>query len=542
MKIIIPVSLLIVLLVAVSNANSSQNERNKSYKNLAVMLAYKPNSEITTKDERNKKWTYKINHAQSDENSGEELNKKLMNFLKQQKLAKYFDDKTTVKRDNRDATAVVSSSSSMCEASNEDNIADAKIVQKHSCYNDTYENVLGAFEEALKSQIRSYKKCVCQQKTTTSTTSTTTTTTTEAPKENNNNNRLNTVGQRGIDDDNDSDETAPSGTSIEKELVSASKHPDDIICFHKQYAFMLNKLLDYIPCERKSEVKNLPSSIEDYNGVKIVRNERNNVPISNESLESIELDVSSIETQRAVSKKADSETDLRELILAALKEHLNAKKESINKKKTTTTTTTTLSPDSEEEDIVNETEFLEKLKKLFQELENEEKSFPMSNGKSYDERTTSMSSQKSSSKKSKTFNEITNDFRKNKQQLGRKTRKSQYGNSLVSEDSNESTETSIKLKNSRVEKQHNKVKENLRENSKNHFTSALAAIKNSSSYRTASRSSANADIKKHRNSIEEKETENTKMFTENSSTYDDDRLARDLAKTISDYARKYMRA
>jgi hypothetical protein len=523
MKVLIVISLLVL---AISNV---QCDKNRSYKNLAVMLAYKPNSEITTKDENNKRWTYKVNNKSDEEDK--DLNEKLMELLRKQKLAKYINelsDKTTVKRENQKRDAA---SSSLCEASNED-IDDAKIVElnkeKHSCYKNTYQNVLNAFEEALKSQIKSYKKCVCEKKPTT-TSSTTTTTTTEAPKSDEDDE---SVLQLRLDAEDD--ESNENGESIklgnERELDSAAHHPDDIICFHKQYAFMLNKLLDRIPCERKSG-SNLPSSIDEYNGGDTnVRSERNNVPISS-SLESIELDVSSI-PHKAAAKSADSEDDLREQILAVLKEHLNGKKVESGKKKTTTTTTTTTSTTpayESSEGASNEEEFLSKLKRLFQQLEDDEQSFPVSNGKSNADSATPVSPHKSQ-KKSKGINEIANGGGK---QLGRKARKSP---SVVSENSDESTEVSIKLKNARqqFQKQHFQPKEGARENPKS------APKAKSTSYRTAARAAA-SESKRVNDSAEAKEAPK-KSLAEGPSAHDDSRLANDLAKALSDYARKYLNA
>ena len=170
------INLLIVILIITTEAESARIRRNEGKNkksNLAVMLAYKPNSEIRTKDENDNTWTYRIKEEESGEGSQEELNKKLLEILVKQKFGKY-ENKTSNKK-----RQVLSSFES-----DEDTINDAKIVElknDNSCYKNTYKNVLNAFEEALKSQIQSYKKCVCQRKQTTTTSTTTTTTTTEPP-------------------------------------------------------------------------------------------------------------------------------------------------------------------------------------------------------------------------------------------------------------------------------------------------------------------------------------------------------------------------
>ncbi|CAG9802926.1 unnamed protein product [Chironomus riparius] len=535
MKVLIITSLVLFVISAAYSAQPSR--RNDKNSNLAVMLAYRPKSEIQTKDNNNKSWNYRIT---DDKNASTEeaLNKKLMDLLTKENLAKYlsdFNDKET--RNNKRST--VSSCSSSFEST--ESIDDAKIVEinkqkedKKSCYKDTYKNVLNAFEEALRSQIQDYKKCVCQKKHKTTTT-TTTSTTTEAPQESDED--LNGADGRAFED-------SPILIGNDTEIASAIDHPEDIICFHKQYAFMLKKLLDRIPC--KAPQLSSPSSLEEFNneaGNK--RNERHNVQ-SNES-ESIELDVSKI-TQKPTTKennklnreKIDSEDDLKELILGVLKEHLKLKEEKVIKK---ITTTTPITIEESDEDVDNHEKFIEKLKQLFQDLESEENSFPVRQNKFNDDSTASMSSRKFTKKsnvKPAIFDQ-SDELRKHKQSKSRKNLTNEIPRrSTVSEDSDESTETSFKVKNSKFEKQYLKAKEYLREQDKS--SSKLSTVsddKSRKSYRTSARS---GDNETNHNSYEEHATKETPKKSKNSSTLNDDRLANDLAKAISDLARKYIKS
>lgn len=542
MKVLIITSLVLIVISAAYSAQPSR--RNDKNSNLAVMLAYRPKSEIRTKDDNNKSWNYRISDDKSASNE-EVLNKKLMDLLTKDNLAKYFDDFNNKEVKNNKRSTV-----SSCSSSNEstESIDDAKIVEikkhredKESCYKDTYRNVLNAFEEALRSQIQDYKKCVCQKKHQATTTTTTTSTTTEAPQESDENIEGNSG--RAFDDNS-------ILLGNETEIASAIDHTEDIICFHKQYAFMLKKLLDQLKCNQsKSPLQPKlvsPSSIEEFNNEEgNKRNERHNVQ-SNES-ESIELDVSKI-TQKPTTKqnnklnreKIDSEDDLKELILGVLKEHLKLKEEKVMKK---ITTTTPITIEESDEDVDNHEKFIEKLKQLFQDLESEENSFPVQSRKFNDDSTASMSSRKSTKKsnvKPAIFDQ-TDELRKYKQSKSRKNLTNEIPRrSTVSEDSDESTETTFKTKNSKLEKQYLKAKEYLREQSK--ISSRLSSTSDDKlrkSYRTAARSENN---ERNHNSYEEHATKETPKKSKNSSTLNDDRLANDLAKAISDLARKYIKS
>jgi len=537
MKVLIITSLVLFVISAAYSAQPSR--RNDKNSNLAVMLAYRPKSEIRTKDDNNKSWNYRITDDK-DASTEEELNKKLMDLLTKENLAKYFNDFNDKETKNNKRSTVSSCSSSF---ESTETIDDAKIVEinkqkedKKSCYKDTYRNVLNAFEEALRSQIQDYKKCVCQKKH--QSTTTTTSTTTKAPQSDEN---LNGVAGHAFGSDEN-----PILIGNDTEIASAIDHPEDIICFHKQYAFMLKKLLDRIPCKAPHLAS--PSSLEEFNneaGNK--RNERHNVQ-SNES-ESIELDVSKI-TQKPTTKenknnklnreKIDSEEDMKELILGVLKEHLKLKEEKVMKK---ITTTTPITIEQSDEDVDNHEKFIEKLKQLFQEMESEENSFPVRSTKFNDDSTSSLPSRKSTKKsnvKPAIFDQ-SDELRKHKQSKSRKNLTNEIlRRSTVSEDSDESTENSFKLKNSKLEKQYLKAKEYLRDQTKG--SSRLPAAidnKSSKSYRTATRS---GDNERNHNSYEEHATKETPKKSKNTSTLNDDRLANDLAKAISDLARKYIKS
>lgn len=542
MKVLIITSLVLIVISAAYSAQPSR--RNDKNSNLAVMLAYRPKSDIRTKDDNNKSWNYRIT---DNENASTEevLNKKLMDLLTKDNLAKYFNDFNDKEAKNNKRSTV-----SSCSSSDESTefIDDAKIVEinkdkedKKSCYKDTYRNVLNAFEEALRNQIQDYKKCVCQKKHQAKTSTTTTSTTTEAPQE------------------SDENLTGNSGRAFEDssillgndtEIASAIDHTEDIICFHKQYAFMLKKLLDQLKCNQsKSSISTKlasPLSIEEFNneaGNK--RNERHNVQ-SNES-ESIELDVSKI-TQKPTTKqnnklnreKIDSEDDLKELILGVLKKHLKLKEEKVMKK---ITTTTPITIEESDEDVDNHEKFIEKLKQLFQDLESEENSFPVQSRKLNDDSTATMSSRKSTKKSNvkPAIFDHTDELRKYKQSKSRKNLTNEIPRrSTVSEDSDESTETTFKTKNSKLEKQYFKAKEHLREQVKSSSKlSSASDDKLRKSYRTEARSE---DYERNHNSYEEHATKETPKKSKNPSTLNDDRLANDLAKAISDLARKYIKS
>lgn len=545
MKVQIITSLLLFVIITVESAQPSR--RNDKNSNLAVMLAYKPKSEIQTKDNSDKSWNYQITSDKSA-SSEEEMNKRLMDLLTKEKLVKYFNDKES-KNNKRNAVTTCSSSSESSEFTDDSSIIEFKNEKEgtKSCYKNTYRNVLTAFEEALKNQIQDYKKCVCQrkQKATSTTTTTTTSTTTEAPHEDSE--ESNDVGHRAFTDDDDDDDESPIRIGNEDEIASAANHPEDIICFHKQYAFMLKKLLDQIPC--KAPQVSSPSDIDEFNneaGNK--RNERHNVQ-SNDS-ESIELDVSKI-TQKPTAKesnklksggKIDSEDELKELILAVLREHFKLKKE--NEVKVETTTAQIILEESDE-DVNNDEKFLEKLKKLFQELESEEESFPVRSRKNNDESTTSVPPRKSTKKsnsKSEIF-EISEELKKLKQSKTRKNLTNEIPRrSTVSEYSDESSEISIKIKNTKPEKQHFKTKENLRDQPKS-LPRLSSATVNDDKYRKSYRTAVRTDNERnHHTQSEQTTTKEMSKIPKITSTFNDDRIANDLAKAISDLARKYIKS
>ena len=250
MKVLI-VFTVIVFLAASESAQPKHASKNEK---LAVLIPYRENSEIQSKDLMNKKsWTYKVSGKKSNENIGNDL---LESMIMKKVMRKYseIEDKKTVKRDNNQDNN---------ENSNSEDCDDAKVVaiEKKTCYKNTYKNVLSAFEEALKSQIESYKKCVCQKKKQSKSTNITEVSTTESsvrPKDFEDEEYEENYGvETAQPDNNDSNEKAahPDNTNLNVSnsdllVQQALNHQEDIICFHRQYAFMLNKLLDQIPCKK----------------------------------------------------------------------------------------------------------------------------------------------------------------------------------------------------------------------------------------------------------------------------------------------------
>lgn len=481
-------SLFLIISLSIALIDSAQPSMRRSEAKKAVLLAYKPNSEIQTKDENNKSWTYKI--PGNELNASEELNRKLMELFVEQKLKNMPKNK----RDNHMRQTVSTSSESIEE------IDDAKVVEvknedKKTCYKNTYKNVLNAFEDALKSQIHNYKKCACQKKLSTTTSTTTTTTTTEAPSE-------------------ESPEADFEGRSLGNagELEAAIDHPDDVVCFHKQYAFMLNKLLDTIPC-KKAEIIS-PADDGEYHGETKSRNER----------------------QSPRQNNIDENDGLKDQIKAIMKEYLSTKKV------TTTTTSTTTTPKpmsmSIEDEISDEEKFFEKLRRLFQQLETDDPTFPVSKNKSTQSQSAvavplQKSPRKAAARKYRRTSSGSHEHRQPKVDANRK---------VVTEHSDESTESTFKLKKGTPEMGHSESEEIPRDDRAKITKSSKHSSSSSKSYRTTSRSTEIA-----RNNIDEKENSSEEEASQEAEERrgggdaDDDRLATHLAKTISDFAKRYMK-
>lgn len=188
-----------------------------------------------------------------------------------------------------------------------------------------------------------------------------------------------------------------------------------------------------------------------------------------------------------------------------------------------TTTSTTPANLVKSLDNLNHEEFIEKLKKLFQEIESAEQSFPVRSHRLDNEKTSPVSSRKSSkkSKKSTHTSETTIQHRSRNEIPCRTT---------VIEASDESTETIIKPKNGKSSKQHVKSKEYVP-------LPKSSVDKQRSSYRTAPR----ANHPRTHHSTHQHAAKETSKVTKTSSTLNDDRIANDLAKAISDLARKYIK-
>jgi hypothetical protein len=551
MNILIALSAIVFLAITVESAQPMRREDKNS--NLAVMLAYRPNSEIRSRDlKNNKSWTFKVAESEEEnEESDGNVNNELLEALIKDKLAKRFnpsevDDRRTVKRENKNRDG----SESLENASNE-----AKVVEleKKVCYKNTYKNVLNAFEEALKSQIENYKKCVCQKKKDSTTTTTTEVTIKDSVLEN--------AHQRNFSDEDEGNDENNSKVSINNDqaIETALDHQDDIICFHRQYAFMLNKLLDHIPCKKNKRAENPPNPVEKFQGASVKREERNNNFIEDfdEESDSVEIDVSEITspkpkaittvkpTKKVLKTKSEkfNQEKINEQVMAILKEHLGSsttEKPAVKRsqKKHETTTKQQLSPKKitikakqveDEEESKEESkefaqqEFVAQLQELFQKYQvTPEETFPLQSEEHHAERTSSLP-------------------------LRKPAKKSPIRNT-VNESSDESTEASVKLKNRKLEKE----RVQLRENSRKAPTSRSSAINhNTIADDRATRNDNNITKKSYRTSPRTNDTRNNSAEDENvrrssnnakksgksSRPSNDSRLASDLAKKVSDFAR-----
>lgn len=551
MKVFIVISLTILLSLCVESAQPIKRGDSKN-SNLAVVLAYRPNTEIRTRDKTsNKSWTYDI-----DNESAETVNEELLEALIQDRFAKRFmtDDKKFVKRENaKDDSHETHEDVDVNEP--------IEIVDKKACYKNTYQNVLTAFESALKSQIDNYKKCVCQKKTTTTTT---TTTTTEAP----------TPAPRNL-----SEEKLDLGN--EETILSAMNNRDDIICFHKQHAFMLNKLLDKIPCKENAAAPD-QTDLKEFKGATKKRAERNNIPRHHESeSESVEIDVSELTprpqsttskpskaaTAKGSKKSVDEdENNLNEKILAFLKDHMGAGKDekTVQKKSTKVQTAPKkikikprqVEQIEEESEEISHQVFLEQLQEMIAKYQPEsDETFPLQSGEHSAESTSRLSTRQSPKKSSAS------------------------SRNAVAEHSDESTEAFIRLKSRKLEKERLQLSENARKSSstanhvnviddnsidshpkKSYRNSPRTTVPKSSTVRsstartTTSRSTSSRASSKPASSrtstdderdysSEEKDVQtshhkkNSQKNAKSSRTSFDDRLAADLAKKISDFAR-----
>lgn len=519
------IAFLVIALLAITAGSAQRGDPNRK---LAVMLAYRPNSEIRTRDMKtNKSRTFTI--AESEEESSENVNQELLEALIKEKLAKRFDpsdfeDRRTVKRENKHSESH--------EYSDEAKVVE---VEKKVCYKNTYKNVLNAFEEALKSQIENYKKCVCQKKKPT----TTTTTTTEASTTGSH--KLN---EKHMDEEDDDHHDSKISINNDDAIESALDHKDDIICFHRQYAFMLNKLLDHIPCTKHKKAEN-PIAVDKFKGETVKRAERNNKFIEEYQdlegdSESVEIDVAEITSAKpkttttikpvkkvlqAKNEKFDQEK-MNEQILAILKEHLGTTTEkSLQKKHESSTKKQQMSPkkitikarqvEDEEEEAKESQEssqqqFVTQLQELFQKYQvTPDETFPLQSNEHHAESTSSLPLRKSS-------------------------RKSPVKNT-VNESSDESTEASFKLKNRKLEKERVQLRENSRKTSAGR-NSIADDRGNAKSYRSAPRSDDTRNNSAEDENVRRIVNNNAKK-SKHSRPSHDNRLAADLAKKVSDFAR-----
>lgn len=519
MKFLASLLLLICCCYFVDSAQVKRGEKN----NLSVMLAYKPNTEIRTRDlDNDKTWTYLMNN----DDDQYKINEKLLETLIKERFAERsndIDDRKTVKREN---PLQHDDESDDSHSHSHEDIEPASIVQvaqesdKKTCYKNTYKNVLSAFEEALKSQIESYKKCVCQNKKPTTTTTTTTTTSAPTIPDNSNFERFDNEDEE--EDEHHDEKRFKISIDNENAIAKALDHKDDIICFHRQYAFMLNNLLDRIPCgSKKVKIEenhsNDPVKMKQLQGPAVKRAERHNNYIEEyrdleDESESVEMNISDV-TRKPKSKgnksmksekKTDDQDKLNDQILAILKQHLEAKNETPKNiiqeqapKKITIKQKQVEIPQEDSEEISSEQKmFMQQLQELFNKYQvASEETFPLQSGEHSTKSTTSMPIRKS--------------FKKPQQ----------HKVPAVTENSDESTEIAFNTKNRKIEKEHHEAKQSPRKSSLDYITKK--------SYRTAARG----------NSVESDQVIATKKHRGSARTSVDDRLTADLAKKLSAFAR-----
>lgn len=578
----------LVICLALSAEAAHRVKRGDMKGNRALLLTYRPNNEIrTTEKTNNKSWTYNVD----TESSEEDVNEKLLAALIKDKMAKRLsqneiDDRKTVKRESKG------------ESCDSEEIDDLKMVQagktsdKKACYKNTYKNVLDAFETALKSQINSYKKCVCQKnkKSTTTTATTTTTTTTAAPR-----NKFSLA--RSFNGDTDDDEDLPAdGVKLsignDKAMESALDHKDNIICFHKQYAFMLNKLLKRIPCSEKNKAL-AANSVEEFKGEDKTRTERNHkligdYPEDDDEEDSFEINVADVEPTTTVKttttttkpprkttkfpKKVkidtpsdDDDESLNQQLMSIIKQHMSPKKEAKPVEKTTPATAKKIvikqkpipqpeeikeenaQPESEE---FSQQEFVAKLKELFQKYQNADETFPMPSGERVVESTSSLPARKSARKTVKrTIAERSTDDGDNDDNDDDAESGAFYGRHAVAESSDESTEAAVKLKNRKPASE----RVQLRQSSRKASASDAASDSDATTKKSHSSSNAAHSKKSYRVASRANDERNNSVETENvsrsvhskkshreakaSRASADDRHAADFAKKISDFAR-----
>lgn len=452
-------------------------------KNVAVLIPYRTNREIQRK------------HKTSEEINPEHVNEQLLELLVKERLGKRFNANIDDKRDHKKRD---------CDLSDSQEIDDSKNGnEKKTCYKNTYKKVLEAFEAALKSQIESYKKCVCQKKTPTTTT---TTTTTEAPMDPN-------LEARNMSGD-DSHEVFHHNHEA---LSNAVNDTDDLICFHKKYAFMLRKLLNLIPCNSKTAN---PTENENFKGHTVKRAERHNNIVRDyqdieDSSESHEIDISEIKqkpkvtTSKPVKKEVEDE-NLEEKILAFLKDRLSSKNkrsEKSPKKIIIKPKKIAQSEEINESEEFSQQQFMKKLEKLFQKYQVEsDETFPLQSEERPLQKTSSL--------------------------LRKSPQKKTVTTTAVSEHSEESIEAVVKLKNRKFQKKLDQLKEVPRKTFGGRKVTAITH--NDISSRKSN------DPRNYSPEIDDAARDNNKKANSDRKTpraSHDDRIAGDFAKKISDFAR-----
>lgn len=596
MKVIVAFSLIAFLAISAESAQPGNRHTDK-HSNLSVLLAYRPNSEVHMKDKtNNKSWTYKI-----EDESSEVVNEELLEALIKEKFARRFspneiDERRTVKRENANASDWPESNESPETDDTPAQVVEAVDVdekdEKKICYKSTYDKVLKAFQKSLKNQIEEYKKCVCDKKKPTTTTAAPTTTTTEEASivihgrnmPNQQDDRMNANNedelQKAINNSSDFVCIHSQYAFMLKELLK--KLP----CNNTAPQPSRNEFDEFNGGDVRREGRNnkIEQELDESESVEIDISEVTQKPKSSvkssvksspktspKSSSKSSPKSSPKSSTKASPEPTDDEEILNEKIMAVLKDHMKSKKlQSQRAKKQTSPKKITIRPrevaqeESDENVTAEESEeftqkhFIKKLSELFNQYQIEsDETFPMQSGEYSAESTSSLPPRKSSKRPPVKSAAV----------------------STVSEDSDESYEAVIKRKTRADEKMRHQLKESSRKDAKvrtaatstittSRSTSSRSDASPSSSRSAASRSASSSNRstvgtsahnrldapttkKSYRstprtdeaadNSVEAQHVPRShhakKPQRKNSRTSADDRLAADLAKKISDFAR-----
>ncbi|CAO1374420.1 unnamed protein product [Diamesa serratosioi] len=349
----------------------------KADPNMALLMAFtsKNKSKIPLSTSK-KSQTYMLGSSESAElQHKNKQNMKLIQSLIKNGHVEYLKMDPKTKREN------INQSENSSEV--EESIESIELMRsvknsKKSCYKDVYTNVLEAFQMALKKEIAEYKKCLCKKNKTmtttttmaTTTTSTTTTTTTPMP----------------IDEedffDNDANDARNIDSDEEASMGSALENPSDVICMHKKYAIMLNKFLDAMHCDKDNAKTTTKSSHKETKGVRTQRNNEQRLERSekSEKLDNVEVEKRQQQQQQKGSDKKDRPTDaifqlfkqLHEFEIKNQQHQIGTSDNQIVKKRMDSESISASETSGSVEDDVDEAlnqKLLKQLKALFQEYE-----------------------------------------------------------------------------------------------------------------------------------------------------------------------------